>query len=91
MTPQQIDRAWKTIARLRRKINGIRSREMGRLANSIGFFRVDTGGEPRYEKEGRPYPTFIPDHPRPLAAPTARNILNFLEGKLLWEEGLNDE
>ncbi len=91
MSPQQIERAWKSIARLRRQINGIRSRQMVRLANSIGFFRVATGSEPRYEKEGRPYPLFIPDHTRPLTPGTARSILNFLEGELLWEEGLSNE
>ena len=61
------------------------------LANSIGFSRVESGGDPRYEKEGRPYPLFIPDHTRPLAPGTARSILNFLERELLWEEGLRDE
>jgi hypothetical protein len=62
------------------------------LANLIGFHRVEGGGGPRYEKEGRPFPTFIPDHSRPLAPPgTARNILNFLEEELLWEEGLGND
>jgi len=90
MTPQQIERAWKAIRRLRRQINGIRSKQLVRLADSMGFQRVGRGDHPRFEKPGRRALIFPIHASRPLAPGTAREVLDFLEGELLWEDGLHD-
>lgn len=81
-----------TIRRLRRKLQklrnqakgGIPSKEMIRLAESVGRKRSKRGSEPNFVSELLPdsRPISIPSHPKPLNRFVAGNILDALEADL---------
>jgi len=83
MDERQKSKFGKRIAKLRRRSNNIRSRELKALALSMGRIPKNTGKHPTFEG-GPPgtFPISIPDHPGTLKRFTAENILDVLERDL---------
>lgn len=86
MTAAQVRRARKTLEELKLKPKSIKPRELISLVQSLGFNVSNRGKEPVYEKEDRPYPIAIPNHPGDLAVGTAKNILKDIEREIEHEE-----
>ncbi len=83
MNQNEIRRLREEIARFRRA-GGVKSRDLERLAASLGRKRHRRGKEPTWVSEMLPgaRPLSIPSHPRDLNRITARTILDLLEADL---------
>ena len=84
MNRKKIRRIQKRISKLREKNGNISSRELEKLANSLGRTRYKRGKEPTYVSTELPgaRPISIPNHPGALYKHTAGNILDQLEQDL---------
>jgi hypothetical protein len=71
-----------------RKAN-VESKELTRVARSVGRLPHKRGKEPTFVKEGRP-PLTIPNHPGAMSPITVDNILDMFEEDLDYEEGIAD-
>ncbi len=81
MDKKKLKKIRKNLSNLRLKPNNIRSRELIKLAKSLGRKLFDRGHEPTYISDllPRSYPISIPKHPGALPRFTAGNILDQLE------------
>jgi hypothetical protein len=89
MNPPRIRRLRHRIERLRLRKANVESKELRRLARSVGRWPHKRGKEPTFVKEGRP-PLTIPNHPGAMSPITVDNILDMLEEDLDYEEGIAD-
>ena len=75
-----------------RRKKEVKSREMERLARSIGRRPAKRGHENYWVSDILPGKIAIPHHSKPLTPGTKQNILNDLEGDVyVWEEILDAE
>ena len=72
------------LAKLRKKVANIRSRELESLAKSLGRIREERGKHPTWISKDLPNapPITVPNHPGALNKYTAGNILDQLEQDL---------
>ena len=91
MEGAKLKRLRQRIHNLRRRLGGIKPRELEALAKALGRKRHPKGKEPTWVSElpGR-WPFSIPNHPGDLKKETARSILEDLEADLYALEELND-
>lgn len=89
MNPQRIRRLRRRIGRLRLRKANVESKELTRVARSVGRLPHKRGKEPTFVKEGRP-PLTIPNHPGAMSPITVDNILDMFEEDLDYEEGIAD-
>jgi len=89
MNPPRIRRLRHRIERLRLRKANVESKELRRLARSVGRWPHKRGKEPTFVKEGRP-PLTIPNHPGAMSPITVDTILDMLEEDLDYEEGIAD-
>jgi len=81
MDKKKLKKIKKTLNDLRSKPNNIRSKELIKLAKSLGRRLFKRGHEPTYVSNllPRSYPISIPNHPGAMPRFTAENILDQLE------------
>lgn len=81
MDSKRLKKIKKTLNDLRSKPNNIRSKELIKLAKSLGRRLFKRGHEPNYLSDllPRSRPISIPNHPGAMARFTAENILDQLE------------
>ena len=93
MNKKKLKKIKKAIDDLRLKPNNIRSKELRRIAKSLGRRLFDRGHEPNFLSDllPRSRPISIPNHPGAMARYTAENILDQLEQDIFdLEEILED-
>lgn len=91
MERTRLKRLRQRIDDLRRRLGGIKPRELEALAKGLGRKRHPKGKEPTWVSElPSRWPLSIPNHPGDLKKETARSILEDLEADLYALEELNE-